>query len=94
MASLHVNATTPAATVLESTPRNSALKDAPELLRTTPWFDDLFNGQGPVIKNGYAELPSRPGLGVTLNEEVAAQHPYKPNSRPEYRFADGSVADQ
>jgi len=94
MASLHVNATTPAATVLESTPRNSALKNAPELLRTTPWFDDLFNGQGPVIKNGYAELPSRPGLGVTLNEEVAAQHPYKPNSRPEYRFADGSVADQ
>ena len=57
-------------------------------------MDDLFNGQGPVIKDGYAELPSRPGLGVILNEQVAAQHAYKPTNRPEYVFGDGSVADE
>jgi len=49
---------------------------------------------GPVIKDGYAELPSRPGLGVTLDEKVAAAHPYKPSNRAEYKFGDGSVTDQ
>lgn len=82
MASLHVDATTPAAVIQESS------------LNHSPWAADLFDGAGPIIKNGYAELPSRPGLGVTLNEKVAAQHPYKPTHRPEYMFEDGSVADQ
>src|ERR1700694_1718469 len=82
MASLHVDATTPSATIQEST------------LNRTPWIQELFEGAGPVIKDGYAELPARPGLGVTLNEKVAAQHPYKPTNRPEYHFGDGSVTDQ
>ena len=82
MASLHVDATTPAAVIQESN------------IRDSPWLDELFNGPGPEIENGFAELPSRPGLGVTLNEKIAAQHPYKPTNRPEYVFEDGSVADQ
>lgn len=82
MASLHVDATTPSAVIQEST------------LRRTPWADELFEGTGPVIKGGYADLPSRPGLGVTLDEKIAAAHAYKPTNRPEYHFADGSVADQ
>jgi len=87
MASLHVNATTPAATILESSLSNVAPGNI-------PWIDDLFNGEGPVIKNGYADLPTRPGLGVTLNEKVAAQHPYQPGGQTPYWFEDGSVADQ
>ena len=55
---------------------------------------NLFGGAGPVIKDGYAELPTRPGLGVTLDEKVAAAHPYKPSNRAEYKFGDGSVTDQ
>jgi galactonate dehydratase len=82
LASLHVDATTPSFAIQEST------------LERTPWIDELFDGTGPQIKSGYAELPSRPGLGVTLNEKVAAAHPYKPTNRPEYHFADGSVTDQ
>jgi galactonate dehydratase len=82
MASLHVDATTPASTIQEYT-RGGA-----------PWIQDLFDGLGPVIKAGYAELPSRPGLGVTLNEKIAAAHPYKPATRGAFRFDDGSVADQ
>ena len=82
VASLHVDATTPAAVIQEST------------LSRTPWVEELFDGTGPVVKDGYAELPSRPGLGVTLNEKIAAAHPYKPTNRPEYHFPDGSVADQ
>jgi L-alanine-DL-glutamate epimerase-like enolase superfamily enzyme len=82
MASLHVDATTPAASIQEST------------LARTDWVADLFEHTGPEIHNGYAELPTRPGLGVTLNEKVAAQHPYKPATRSGYKFPDGSAADQ
>jgi galactonate dehydratase len=82
MASLHVDATTPSAFIQEST------------LNRTPWVEELFDGKAPVIRAGHADLPSRPGLGVSLNEKIAAQHPYKPTNRPEYRFGDGSVTDQ
>lgn len=82
LASLHVDATTPSAVIQEST------------LKRTGWVQDLFEGSGPEINSGYAELPTRPGLGVTLDEKVAAAHPYKPTNRPEYRFGDGSVGDQ
>ena len=82
MASLHVDATTPSAAIQEYT------------LNRTGWIQELFGGAGPVIKDGYAELPSRPGLGVTLDEKVAAAHPYKPSNRAEYKFGDGSVTDQ
>ena len=82
MASLHVDATTPSASIQEST------------LNRTAWIEDLFEGSGPVVKAGYADLPTRPGLGVTLNEKIAAAHPYQPTNRPEYRFGDGSVTDQ
>jgi galactonate dehydratase len=82
MASLHVDATTPASTIQEYA------------RSTAPWVPELFDGLGPTIKDGYAELPSRPGLGVTLNEKVAATRPYKPATRGAFRFEDGSVADQ
>ncbi len=82
MASLHVDATTPSAAIQEYT------------VTRTAWAPELFGGNGPIVKNGYAALPARPGLGVTLDEKVAAAHPYKPGNRPEYRFGDGSVTDQ
>jgi L-alanine-DL-glutamate epimerase-like enolase superfamily enzyme len=82
MASLHVDATTPSAAIQEYT------------LNRTDWVQELFGGAGPVIRDGYADLPTRPGLGVTLNEKIAAAHPYKPSTRPEYKFGDGSVTDQ
>ena len=88
LASLHVDASSAANTIQESTPGNYGE------LHAEPWMDDLFDGKGPEIKNGYSALPSLPGLGVTLNEKVAAQHPYKPVNRAHYVFGDGSVADQ
>jgi len=81
MASIHVDATTPACTIQEYSPRQEQ------------WVQDLFYGEGAVVKNGYAELPDGPGLGVRLNEEVAAKHPYRPVNRPNYVFADGGVGD-
>ena len=82
LASMHVNATTPAA-------HDSGVLNR----RQTGWMLDLFGGVTIPIKDGHAELPTRPGLGAALDEKVAAQHPYKAVNRPGYRFADGSIAD-
>lgn len=81
LASLHVDATTPSATIQEYSPNKA------------PWIVELFNGGAVKVKDGFAELPDRPGLGVDLNEKVAAQHPYKPVNRANNVFRDGSVAD-
>ncbi|MBM3738601.1 MAG: galactonate dehydratase [Acidobacteria bacterium] len=81
LASLHVDATTPACTIQEYNPNRTA------------WVQDLFYGGAVVVKDGHAELPVRVGLGVDLDEKVAAQHPYKPVTRPQNVFSDGGVAD-
>jgi galactonate dehydratase len=45
-----------------------------------------------MVKDGYLPLPTKPGLGIELNEEAFAKYPPKPWRRGfEYR-ADGSVA--
>ncbi len=80
-ASLHVDATTPACTIQEYNPNSQQ------------WVKDLFHGGAVVVKNGFAELPDRPGLGVDLDEKVAAAHPYKPVNRSKYVFQDGGIAD-
>jgi L-alanine-DL-glutamate epimerase-like enolase superfamily enzyme len=82
LASLHVDATTPNSVIQEST------------VSQEQWRTDLFDGNIISVKDGYASLPSKPGLGVTLNENVAAKHPYKPINRGHYAFGDGSIADQ
>src|SRR5580700_7758284 len=81
MASLHVDATTPACSIQEYAPK------------TDPWVRDLFSGGAVKINKGFAELPDRPGLGVQLDEKVAAAHPYKPVTRNQPVFADGGTAD-
>ena len=43
-----------------------------------PWVDDLFDGMA-VVKDGYMEVPQRPGLGIRVNEAEAAGHPYGPD---------------
>jgi gluconate/galactonate dehydratase len=40
-----------------------------------PFWDDLLAGEdGPLIRNGYIAVPEGPGLGVTLNEDVARKY--------------------
>jgi galactonate dehydratase len=48
---------------------------------------------GLTIRDGWAELPMRPGLGIELNEEVVAAHPYAPGDYEPAFYSDGSVAD-
>ena len=42
-----------------------------------PHYFEVFDGL-PRQKNGYVDLPTGPGLGLTFNEEVANRHPYLP----------------
>jgi galactonate dehydratase len=46
-----------------------------------PWRHELVRGWNPA-RNGWFELPCSPGLGVDLNEEAIAAHPYVKNSFP------------
>jgi L-alanine-DL-glutamate epimerase-like enolase superfamily enzyme len=39
-----------------------------------PWWEDLVEGEKPLFDKGFANVPNRPGLGVTLNESVVKQH--------------------
>lgn len=43
-----------------------------------PWWEDLVNGDKPLVDKGFAKVPDKPGLGVTLNEEVVKRHLLEP----------------
>ena len=38
------------------------------------WWDDLIERDGPLIRDGYIEVPEAPGIGVELDDEVVATH--------------------
>jgi hypothetical protein len=40
----------------------------------TPFHEALVTGR-PKVENGFVAAPSAPGLGIELNEDVAAAHP-------------------
>ncbi|MGA1997155.1 MAG: mandelate racemase/muconate lactonizing enzyme family protein [Bryobacteraceae bacterium] len=40
-----------------------------------PWWGDLVNGvPKPIIQSGYIPVPTAPGIGVELNEDVCKEH--------------------
>src|SRR5215469_5682736 len=41
-----------------------------------PWWSSLVQEytSTPLVKHGWIEVPDRPGLGITLNEDVVRQH--------------------
>ena len=82
MASLHVCMATANATVLEIGSGQS------------PFFRDLFYGGGVVFENGFALPPSRPGLGLDLDEAAAARRPYQPKNWEAHVWPDGSFGDR
>jgi L-alanine-DL-glutamate epimerase-like enolase superfamily enzyme len=44
-----------------------------------PWWNDLVEGAAkPILDHGFITVPDKPGLGVTLNEEVVKQHLAEP----------------
>jgi len=45
-----------------------------EAVRFSPLLEDIFPGC-PKLEDGYWKLDNRPGLGVDVNEELAAKYP-------------------
>jgi hypothetical protein len=44
-----------------------------------PWWSDLVEGvEKPIIQHGFIPVPEKPGLGITLNDEVMKQHLFEP----------------
>ena len=82
LASLHVDFSTPNFAIQEITHRGNE-----------QYWKDLFYGGGITYDKGFALPPDRPGLGVDLDEKVAAKRPYQPHTRQQLRFPDGSIAD-
>jgi len=40
-----------------------------------PWWQDLVEGiEKPIINKGFIKVPDKPGLGITLNEDLIRQH--------------------
>lgn len=46
-----------------------------------PWRSELVHGWNPA-QGGEFALPNAPGLGIELNLEACARHPYQPSSFP------------
>jgi L-alanine-DL-glutamate epimerase-like enolase superfamily enzyme len=44
-----------------------------------PWWEDMVTGpEKPLVRDGFAIVPDRPGLGVELVEDVVRQHLFEP----------------
>ncbi|MYH26484.1 MAG: hypothetical protein F4156_14790 [Holophagales bacterium] len=82
LASMHVCACTPNCTILEI----GSGQD--------PFWQDLFHGGHFSYERGFAKLPSRPGLGIDLDEEVAAKFPYEPKTWSTLTTEDGAFVDR
>ena len=63
-----------------------------EYMRHTPETDAVFP-HAYTFANGMMHPGEAPGLGVDIDEELAAQHPYSPACLPVARLPDGSMTD-
>jgi mannonate dehydratase len=60
--------------------------------RHAPLVDAVFP-HAYCFGDGYLHPGDEPGLGVTLDEQLAAQHPYAPAYLPVNRLVDGTMHD-
>ena len=75
-ASMHVCATVPNFLILETA-------------RDMPWHDKVQTNP-LLIKDGYFELPSTPGLGTDLDETIFADRPFEPDLERDPAGSSGS----
>ena len=57
-----------------------------------PWRFDVLS-DSLELENGRAKLPTKPGLGVEVDEREAAKHPFEQEPLMRYFHDDGAVAD-
>ncbi|MDP7020087.1 MAG: enolase C-terminal domain-like protein [Pirellulaceae bacterium] len=85
LAGLHVNACT----------TNCVIHEFNQARKYAQWEEDLYRGVSVKYANGYAALPTEPGLGIDIDEEVAKKRPARPfaRARGTLEWPDGSVSD-
>jgi len=63
-----------------------------QMRESVPWWDELVTPP-LTIRDGFAEIPTGPGLGLEVDELAAARHPYEPERQIAAMLPDGAVAD-
>lgn len=64
-----------------------------EMVRAdVPWRNDIVSEFVP-LEAGQCSAPTKPGLGIEINEKEAAKYPWQPEVSMAYTHRDGSVAD-
>ncbi|MGH3167734.1 MAG: enolase C-terminal domain-like protein, partial [Trebonia sp.] len=63
-----------------------------EHMRHEPVTDEVFP-HAYTFSDGYLRPGEEPGLGVSIDEELAARYPYEPAYLPVNRLTDGSMHD-
>ena len=61
-----------------------------EYMRHSPETDEVFP-HAYTFQNGYLHPGEAPGIGVDIDEELAAKFPYEPKQLPVARLTDGSM---
>jgi galactonate dehydratase len=56
------------------------------------WRNEVITNPIEVV-DGYIAPPTRPGLGIDVDEQAAARYPFKPEAMQRYFHPDGAVAD-
>jgi galactonate dehydratase len=57
-----------------------------------PWRSQVVD-EVVDVRDGFVAPPQRPGLGIDVDEEAAAAHPFQPETVQRYFHPDMSVAD-
>lgn len=64
-----------------------------EVMRSdVPWRDEVVSGVAPII-DGHVLPPTSAGIGVEINEAVAAEHPYVASMPTRWVHEDGGTAE-
>ena len=50
-----------------------------------PWRAEICDEDLLVLANGEMQIPDRPGLGIDINEDELAKHPFEPIQLRHYR---------
>lgn len=66
-----------------------------EMVGAVPWYNEVVEGPIRMVE-GHWQVPDAPGLGVTVNEEACAAHPFAPevlHAATHAILADGTIVD-
>jgi galactonate dehydratase len=65
-----------------------------EMVGAVPWYSEVVKGPIRMV-DGYWQLPQEPGLGIEVDEEICAKHPYAPEIQHATNavLRDGTVVD-